>query len=86
MVIGTTLFQHKNINKITWKTPDAHHFSQIDHLLIDPRHVSHLMMLDHIDTLILTQIISSLCLEFGLEFLILKSFLGKGLKNMIMEK
>jgi hypothetical protein len=43
MVIGTTLFQHKDIHKVTWRTPDAHHFSQIDHLLIDSRHVSHLM-------------------------------------------
>jgi hypothetical protein len=32
MVIGTTLFQHKNIHKVTWRPPD---FSQIGHLLID---------------------------------------------------
>jgi hypothetical protein len=43
MVIGTILFQHKEIHNISWRTPDAHHFSQIDHLLIDSRHVSHLM-------------------------------------------
>jgi hypothetical protein len=43
MVIGTTLFQHMDIHKITWRSPDVHHFSQIDHLLIDSRHVSHLM-------------------------------------------
>ena len=42
MVIGTTLFQHKDIHKITWRSPDAHHFSQIDHL-IDSRHAPHLM-------------------------------------------
>jgi len=43
MVIGTTLFPHKDIHKITWRSPDAHHFSQIDHLLIDSQHVSHSM-------------------------------------------
>ena len=43
MVIGTTLFSRKDIHKITWRSPNAHHFSQIDHLLIDSRHVSHLM-------------------------------------------
>ena len=34
-------------------------------------------MLEHIDVLMLTQIISSLCREFRLEFLMLKSSLGK---------
>jgi hypothetical protein len=43
MVIGTTLFQHKDIHKITWRTPDVHHFSHIDHLLIDSQHVLQLM-------------------------------------------
>ena len=27
MVIGTTLFQHKDVNKTTWRSPDVHHFS-----------------------------------------------------------
>ena len=43
MVIGTTLFPRKDIHKIAWRSPDAHHFSQIDHLLIDSLHISHLM-------------------------------------------
>jgi hypothetical protein len=42
-VIGSTLFQHKEIHKMTWRSPDMQYFSQIDHLLIDSRHVSHLM-------------------------------------------
>jgi hypothetical protein len=43
MVIGSTLFQHKEIHKMTWRSPNMQYFSQIDHLLIDSRHVSHLM-------------------------------------------
>ena len=43
-------------------------------------------MLEHIDVPMMTQISSSLCREFGLEFPVLKSSLGKRLKNMIMKK
>ena len=43
MVSGTKLFQHKEIHKITCRSADVHYFSQIDHLLIDSRHVSHLL-------------------------------------------
>jgi len=41
-VIGTTLIPHTDIQKITWRSPDIHHFSQVDYLLTDSRHVSHL--------------------------------------------
>jgi hypothetical protein len=35
MVACTTLFPYKDIHKKTWRSPDVHHFSQIDYLLID---------------------------------------------------
>jgi hypothetical protein len=43
MVFGCTWFQHKELYKITWRSPYMKYFSQIDYLLIDSRHVSHLM-------------------------------------------
>ena len=33
MVIGSTMFQHKNIHKPTWTAPDRSFESQIDHVL-----------------------------------------------------
>jgi len=38
MVVTSTLFNHKDIHKMTWRSPDGKTFSQIDHFLIDERH------------------------------------------------
>jgi len=43
MIICTTLFPRKDIHTKTWRSPGVHHFSQIDHVFTDSRHVSHLM-------------------------------------------
>ena len=42
MVTGST-FQHKNVHKPTWTAPDRSFESQIDHMVIDARHMSDLM-------------------------------------------
>jgi hypothetical protein len=41
MVIGRTMFEHNH--KITRSSPDGHYFNQIDHILIDSRHISELV-------------------------------------------
>jgi hypothetical protein len=43
MVIGSTMFEHRDIHKMTWRSPDGNTFNEIDHLLIDARHQSNLM-------------------------------------------
>jgi hypothetical protein len=43
MVVASTLFNHKDIHKTTWRSPDGQTHNQIDHLLIDARHVSNVM-------------------------------------------
>ncbi|GIY06345.1 uncharacterized protein CDAR_395361 [Caerostris darwini] len=43
MVIGSTLLQHKDINKITWRSPDDSTYIQIEHILIDSRRISNLL-------------------------------------------
>jgi hypothetical protein len=42
MVVGSTMFEHKDMHKRIWKSPDGNVFSQIDHILIDVRHCSDL--------------------------------------------
>lgn len=36
-IIGSTIFQHKTIYKLTWTSPDGHTQNQNDHLLINKR-------------------------------------------------
>ncbi|XP_039297987.1 uncharacterized protein LOC120354665 [Nilaparvata lugens] len=43
LVVGSTMFQRKDIHKATWHSPDGSTNNQIDHLLIDSRHYSNLM-------------------------------------------
>lgn len=35
LAVGGTLFQHENIHKLTWKSPDGSMESQIDHIIIN---------------------------------------------------
>ncbi|GIY56603.1 uncharacterized protein CDAR_98191 [Caerostris darwini] len=38
MVIDSTMFQHRDIHKIAWRSTDGSHNNQINHMLIDSRH------------------------------------------------
>ena len=43
MVVACTLYNHKDIHIMTWKSPDGQTHNQTDHLLIDARHVANVM-------------------------------------------
>ncbi|XP_072375240.1 uncharacterized protein [Diabrotica undecimpunctata] len=43
LIVGSTCFNHKNIHKATWISPNGHTTNQIDHVIIDRRHFTNLM-------------------------------------------
>ena len=44
MVISSTRFQHLTIPKATWRSPDLNTKNQIDHVVIDGRHASNILV------------------------------------------
>ncbi|GIY22249.1 putative endonuclease-reverse transcriptase [Caerostris darwini] len=40
---GNGMMDHKDIHKVTWRSPDDSTYNQIDHILIDSRHVSNIL-------------------------------------------
>jgi hypothetical protein len=39
-VIGSDLFLHENVRKVTWKSPDGEKYYQTEHVLINNTHTS----------------------------------------------
>jgi hypothetical protein len=64
MVIGSTVSEHKNIRKITRRSPDRQYFNQTDHILIDSRPILNLMDIRILEEMISTLITSWLFREY----------------------
>jgi hypothetical protein len=43
LVVKSTMFQHRNIHKYNWTSPDGQTHNQIDHILIDRRWHSNIL-------------------------------------------
>jgi len=36
-MIGGTIFHHRDIHKLSWRSPDGHTFNQIDHVIVNKK-------------------------------------------------
>jgi hypothetical protein len=43
LVVKSTMFQHRNIHKYTWTSPDGQTHNQINHILVDGRWYSSIL-------------------------------------------
>ncbi|PSN43357.1 hypothetical protein C0J52_15566 [Blattella germanica] len=44
LVVSGTWYPHKNIHKATWRLPDGKTFNQIDHIMVESRHCSNVLL------------------------------------------